>query len=292
MNTRLWTIRELLKVTTDYLSEKDISSPRLNAEVLLAYQLQIDRLRLYLNLDKPLTEKEISGYRALIKRRVERCPLQYITGTQEFWSLDFTVNRNVLIPRPETEILVEQALGILKKSSFNNDRPMILDLCTGSGVIAIVLAKELPQSRIWAADISSQAIEVANLNAERHNVSDRIQFRQGDLLSSVDELSFDMIVCNPPYVAIEEYPQLPKEVRDYEPRIALDGKKGGMFFIEKILQHAMDYLVSGGWILMEMAPLQTQHVIEYIACFKEYTNSRRIKDYGGYYRVVTAQVTH
>ncbi|HPQ29885.1 MAG TPA: peptide chain release factor N(5)-glutamine methyltransferase, partial [Desulfobacteraceae bacterium] len=247
MNTRLWTIRELLKVTTDYLCKKNITSPRLNAEILLAHQLQIDRLRLYLNLDEPLTEKEISGYRALIRRRAERYPLQYLTGTQEFWSLDFTVNRNVLIPRPETEILVEQALGIFKKDSFNTDRPMILDLCTGSGVIAIVLAKELPQSRIWAADISSQAIEVANLNAERHNVSDRIQFRQGDLLSSVDELSFDMIVCNPPYVAIEEYPQLPKEVRDYEPRIALDGKKGGMFFIEKILQHAMDYLVSGGW---------------------------------------------
>jgi release factor glutamine methyltransferase len=293
MRPKPWIIKELLKVTTDYLKEKQIESPRLTAEVLLAHQLNAPRVNLYLNFDQPLNESEISGYRALIKRRLRREPLQYITGVQEFWSSDFMVDQQVLIPRPESELLVEQAIKLVKSLAELQSRPArILDLGTGCGALAISLAKEVQDAQIWATDISAGAVKLARLNAKKHGVSDRIEFRQGELWQPLmkQDITFDIILSNPPYVDSEEYNDLPPEVRDYEPRLALDGLEGGMYYIERIIAGSPDFMNPGGWLFLEMAPDQTDNALKLIAEFKEaYGEKFRIKDYSQRYRVVCAQ---
>ncbi|MBW1779787.1 MAG: peptide chain release factor N(5)-glutamine methyltransferase [Deltaproteobacteria bacterium] len=292
MSPKTWHIKDLLKVSTDYLKNKGIENPRLNAEVLLAHQLNVERVSLYLNFDQPLTEKELSSYRKLIKRRLVHEPLQYITGSQEFWSLDFTVDRHVLIPRPETEIVVEQAI-MLAKTFEHVECPShkILDLGTGCGAIAVVLAKEIASARVWGTDISEEALRLAQRNANKHGVSDRLTFRQGDLWEALleKELRFDMIVSNPPYVSSEEYNDLPPEVRDHEPRRALDGRDDGMYYLEKIIRGAHDFLNPGGWIVLEMAPHQTERALAIMGRTGGYDRKARIKDYSRCYRVVTAR---
>jgi release factor glutamine methyltransferase len=290
MSPKTWQIKDLLKVSSDYLKEKGIENPRLNAEVLLAHQLHVERVDLYLNFDQPLTETELSSYRSLIKRRIDHEPLQYITGTQEFWSLSFAVDRRVLIPRPETEIIVEQAI-MLAKDFKKQDHPIkILDLGTGCGAIALVLAKEIPDARVWATDISDEALGVARRNALKHGVADRVSFCQGDLWEPLLEGAdrFDMIVSNPPYVSTEEYNDLSPEVRDYEPRQALEGREGGMYYLEKIIRGAHDFLNPGGWIILEMAPWQTQKALDIMARTGKYQQETQIKDYSRRYRVVMA----
>jgi len=292
MRPKAWNIRDLLRVATDYLKKKQIGSPRLDAEVLLACQLNVDRVTLYLNFDQPLTEKEISGYRTLIKRRLRREPVQYITGVQEFWSLDFMVNPQVLIPRPESELLLDLAINRVNVLAGLEDRPpKILDLGTGCGALVISLATEVPQSQIWATDISSGALKLAHLNAKKHGVLDRIKFRQGDLWEPLinQDVTFDIILSNPPYIASEKYDDLPPEVRDHEPRLALDGKRGGMYYIEKIIRGALDFINPGGRIILEMAPDQTEKALRLIGQIKGYGDSSRIKDYSHRYRVVMAQ---
>ncbi len=292
MKKKSWKIKGLLEAATGYLKEKNTPNPRLDAEVLLAHLLKVDRLNLYLNIDQPLTEKEVSGYRVLIKRRSNREPVPYITGIQEFWSLNFLVNPEVLIPRPETELLVEHALEQIKSTTrFENEGGEILDLGTGSGAVVVSLAKELPKTRLWAADTSVGALKIARLNADRHGVSDRIEFRKGDLLEALvdDPITFDMILSNPPYVASEDYHKLPPEVRDYEPRVALNGGKGGMFYINKIIKEGVAYLKEGGWLMLEMAPGQTEETLKLIGRTNGYGETERIKDYSHRYRVVVAQ---
>jgi len=287
-----WTIKDLLRVSTDYLEEKQIDSPRLTAEVLLAFQLEMSRISLYLNLDQPLNESEVSGYRELIRRRIQREPLQYITGVQEFWSLDFEVDPRVLIPRPETELLVEQAMAIHETLSTQNatiDR--ILDLGTGSGALAITLAKEIPDARIWATDISGGAINLAARNAEKHEVSDRIEFIQGDLWQPLMDqgIAFDLVVSNPPYVSDEEYQDLSPEVHDYEPRISLCGHENGLYYVQEIIKGCKDVLSPGGWLLMEMSPGQTEKALELIRSVETLEKGTRIRDYSHRYRVVATQ---
>lgn len=290
MQNNPWTIRGLLKVTTDYLQKKQIDAYRLTAEILLAHCLNITRMDLYLDLDRPLNDSEVSAYREAIRRRTSREPLEYITGMQEFWSLSFYVDKRVLIPRPETELLVEQAVDLWKKAALN-DNPRILDLGTGSGVLAVALAKEIPKARIWASDISEGAIEVARMNAQRNDVSDRIDFRHGDLLQPFahQDLAFDLIVSNPPYVSSEEYDALPPEVRDHEPGLALEGHQDGLFYIKRIIEQCPNFLRPGGWLLLEMAPGQTEKALELIDSIKAYSESARIKDYSRLYRVVRAR---
>ena len=292
MRRKSWIIKDLLNVTADYLKEKDVDSPRLTAEILLSHQLKTDRVNLYLNFDKPLTEHEISGYRSLIRRRLLHEPIQYITGTQEFWSLDFMVNPQVLIPRPESELLVEQAVKRFESDFAQQNRnPRILDLGTGSGVLAISVAKELPYARIWATDLSEGALNVARRNAEKHKLSDRIEFMCGDLWEPMTHLDFqfDLILSNPPYIASEDYGDLAPEIRDHEPRVALDGHEGGMYFIEKILQEGPVHLNPGGWLLMEMAPDQTERALLLAEHINGYGEMTRIKDYSHAYRVVAAR---
>ena len=292
MNQKSWTIKELLKITADYLKKKQIDSPRLTAEILLAHQLQTDRIYLYLNFDQPLTESEISGYRSFIRRRVAHEPVQYITGVQEFRSLEFMVDSHVLIPRPETELLVELAASRLKKQAGpRNCPPMVLDLGTGCGAIAISLAKEFQQVLFWAADISAEAIKLAKLNAKKHGVLNKIEFLQGDLLKPLlsKGLAFDIILSNPPYIASYEYIDLQPEVRDYEPRISLDGGEDGMLFIERIIMEAHNFMNPGGWLMLEMAPVQTAKAIMLAEKMSVYGKKERIRDLSHNYRVVILQ---
>ena len=287
-----WTIHELLKVTSDYLTQKGIESPRLSAEILLAHQLNLSRVKLYLNFDKPLGEEEVAGFRNLVRRRLRREPLQYITGHQEFWSLDFRVGPQVLIPRPETEVLVEQVLRLLKEEKVpDTDHPKILDLGTGCGAVAVSLALEIKSAALWATDKSEEALEIARLNAEKHGVAERVVFKMGDLWQPFEarDIRFDVIVTNPPYVDSRVLEALPCEVRDYEPRAALDGQEGGMFYIEKIILGSRDYLNPGAWVLIEMDPGQTRTAIELIEKSGLYAAWERVKDYSHRYRVVMAQ---
>ncbi len=284
-----WTIKELLNVAADYLLEKGIDSPRLAAEILLAHVLGVKRIDLYLDFERPLSSAEVSHFRGLIKRRLAREPLQYIIGHQEFWSLDFLVNQKVLIPRPETEVLVEQAIKYCRSNTQSpSDQLDVLDLCTGCGAIAISIAKEVPYTRVWATDISEEAISIAKTNAQRHGVMERIEFLVGHLFEPVREkgLQFHLIVTNPPYVAEEEYESLAPEIRDYEPRAALDGGAGGMVLIEEIINTAPDFLTSRGVLMIEMDPRQISRAKELIASVSGYGAVDVIKDYSGLDRIV------
>jgi release factor glutamine methyltransferase len=292
MGPNNWTIKDLLRVSTEYLKNKHFPSPRLDAELLLAHQLKLDRVSLYLRYDQPLNESEVSGFRSLIRRRLKHEPLQYITGVQEFWSLDFMVNPYVLIPRPESEVLVEEAIALIRGGFLpQNSGPKILDLGCGSGALAVSLATELSDVKIWATDISEEALGLARQNADRHEVLERIQFRRGNLWQALTEEDglFDIIVSNPPYVAIEEYDDLPPEVRDYEPRHALDGRDKGLFYIEKIIREGPDYLEPGGWIILEMSPSQIEWSFGLFEQIGIYSALKRIKDYSHSYRMLAAQ---
>lgn len=295
MTDKRWTVKELLYLTTNYLREKAIDSPRLCAEVLLSHQLKKTRVELYLGYDQPLRREEIAGFRSLVRRRVKREPLQYITGHQEFWSLDLVVNPAVMIPRPETEVLVEEALRLRQNGLLSDNlNPMILDVGTGSGAIAIALAKEIEGARIWASDISPEALQLAEENARRHNLGGRIRFCEGDLLEPFagSSAAFDMIVSNPPYIATEEFGALAPEIRYYEPRAALDGNEGGMRCIQRLIGESGPYLRDGGWLLVEMDPHQTERALNLIDSAQCFGYKERIKDYRDSYRMVKARKKH
>ena len=285
---KTWTIGRLLKVTSEYLKQKGIEGSRLSAEVLLAYLLNLTRIQLYLEFDRPLDEDEVSGYRALIKRRLNREPLQYITGVQEFWSLDFSVGPQVLVPRPESEVLVEGALSLLARGVVpHGEQPRVLDLCTGSGALAVALAGEVRNGLFWASDVEEGALHFAKSNASRHGVEKRVQFLIGDLWGPVRDrgLVFDLILSNPPYIRSDAVETLCPEVA-YEPRSALDGGEDGMFYIRKILLEGPAYLDPGGWILVEMDPEQTAEALRLMEQTGLYASWERIKDYSHRYRVV------
>ncbi|UCE34129.1 MAG: peptide chain release factor N(5)-glutamine methyltransferase [Deltaproteobacteria bacterium] len=297
MTQRTWTIKEILNVTSEFLRDKQIESPRLCAEVLLSFQLRKTRVELYLSFDQPLRDSEVAQYRALVKRRLNREPLQYITGRQEFWSLEFVVNPSVMVPRPETEILVEEALNLKKTNQLpegSGDQTRTLDLGTGSGAIAVSLAKEIEGAAFWATDISAEALAVARENAERHAVSGKITFCQGDLYKALEQPApaFDMIISNPPYIASDAFDTLPEEVRAYEPRIALDGHEKGMYFIERIIADAENHLKPGGWLLIEMDPGQTEQALALIGETRSLHRQERLMDYHKNYRMIKAQREH
>jgi release factor glutamine methyltransferase len=228
----LWTIIKILKVTTEFFSEKGLENPRLNAEQLLCHLLSLKRVDLYVQFERILTPEEVTAYREMIRRRSRREPLQYITGETEFMGLNFRLTPDVLIPRPETEILVEAVLKL--RGEITN--PRILDIGTGSGCIAVSLAHEWPEAQVTGLDISESALQMAEKNSELNNVSERVTFRPLDILTgSTGEEAFDIIVSNPPYIALEEMAGLDAEVRDYEPSIALTDGGDGTLFYRRIL---------------------------------------------------------
>ncbi|HZA49762.1 MAG TPA: peptide chain release factor N(5)-glutamine methyltransferase, partial [Myxococcaceae bacterium] len=244
-----------------HFEQKGIDSPRLTAEMLLAHVLSCDRIRLYVDLDRPMDRPELAATRSLIERRLAREPTQYLTGRQHFYGRAFAVDPSVLIPRPETELLVEAVLRTIPK-----DRPArLLDLCTGSGCIAVTLAAERPRAAVWATDLSDSACEVARRNAEALGVADRVAIREGDLFGPVaSEAPFDAIAGNPPYIARAQLAGLQAEVRR-EPVVALDGGQDGLTVICAIVGSARSHLRSGGWLALEIAEDQGPRVRELFA---------------------------
>ncbi len=286
------TVLELLNWSTNYLEDHRVENPRLNAELLLAHSLNLSREGLYMRLydrvegcDKEVLEK-------LIQRRISGEPLQYILEHQEFWSLDFKVDPRVLIPRPETELLVEQSLLILS-GIFSKRIPSVLEIGTGSGAIAIALAKELKNIFLVATDISTEALELAKQNARSAGVRQRIQFVNGDLFSPFQPLEervpFDLIVSNPPYIIRRKIDTLAKEVKNHEPRMALDGGEDGLAFYRRIIPEAHVYLREGGWLLLEVALGQSEDVSEMIEKGGSFLKPETIPDLSGIGRVVKAQ---
>jgi release factor glutamine methyltransferase len=258
MSSDTWTIRKVLTWTTQHFEKRQVDSPRLTAEVLLAYVLKADRVRLYVDLERPLSKEELASFRALIERRMGGEPTQYLTGVKEFYNRPFKVDARVLIPRPETELLVEAALHALPKDAPSQ----ALDVCTGSGCIAISLAAERPQATVLATDLSADACALARENAEKLGVGDRVSILQGDLFAPVPaDARFALIVSNPPYISSGEIPSLSAEVRR-EPHLALDGGADGLVVLRRVIEGARRLLQAGGLLAMEMAETQGSAVKE------------------------------
>jgi release factor glutamine methyltransferase len=277
-----WTVLKVLQWTTEYFRGKGLEQPRADAEVLLAHTLGIGRVQLYLDYDKPLSPEELARFRGFIRRRAAYEPAQYITGKQEFWSLDFEVTPSVLIPRPETEVLVEKALEI------RGDRHcLVLDVGTGSGAIAVALAHERKGIRVIAADKSWSAIEVARRNAVRNAVAEQIFFVVTDLFNAFEPRPlFDLIVSNPPYVSDTELLDLAPEIANYEPHSALrGGGKSGLALIRKILEEFHDYLKPEGSLLVEIGRGQAEILEEGILA-ELGGKFEFIEDYSGIRRVL------
>jgi release factor glutamine methyltransferase len=252
-----WTIKNLLAWTTDYLNSKGIPSARLEAQILLAHVLSCRRIELMVRYEEVPPESLRAQFRELVKRRVEHWPVAYLIGQREFYLLPFEVSPAVLIPRPETETLVLAALDLMKT------RPgaRVLDLGTGSGCIAISLAHQSPAAQVTAVDLSPDALEIARRNAHRHGVMERVTFLQGDLFKPVPAgAQFDVIVSNPPYVTCAELAELAPEVRDHEPRLALDGGTDGLNVYRRIAAEARPYLAPGGTVLVEHGYQQGESV--------------------------------
>jgi len=282
-----YTVRELLSISTQYLKEKGCASARLDAELLLGHVLAMSRLDLYLNLDKPLVSKEVDLYRECIGRRGRREPVAYITGTKEFYSLPFTVTPAVLIPRPETELLVEKVVQLGKACLAQGKQEVrILDLGTGSGAIAVTVALQDPAFRVTAVDVSAEALAVARQNAQHHEVAGQIEFVASDLYSQVDG-RFDIICSNPPYLTQEEMDSLQPEV-SFEPAAALAGGEDGLAFYRRIFPEAPPHLSSPGWVVVEIGAAQGSAVAE-AAAASGFVVEECLKDYGGRDRVVVAK---
>ncbi len=290
--TKSWTIDRLINWSTKYLEQKGVGSPRLNAEVLLSHLLGIERVELYLKADQSLNQTRFANFKSLITRRGHREPLQYLTGRQEFWSLDFKITEGVLIPRPETEILVEEAAKILGKEQSSISQPRILDLGTGCGVIGISLAKEIGSAWILATDICESALGVARENAARHQVEEKILFLCADLFNPLKDnhLCFNLIISNPPYIPSGGFNQLEPEVRNFEPRQALNGGEEGLEFLCRIADQADKFLLPGGWLLLEVGEGQAEKVAGLLKERGGYQAPMIVKDYSDQQRVVKAQI--
>lgn len=276
-----WRIKDLLEWTTRYFLDRGMQASRLEAEILLAHVLKKNRVYLYANYEEPVNQNERDTYREFIKRRTIGEPLAYIVGEKEFMSLAFKVSRDVLIPRPDTEILVETALSIAKTDKINK----ICDVGTGSGAIAISLAAYLPQAEIYAVDISPAALNIARENAARHNVT--VDFREGDLLEPfTNEVKFDMITANLPYITLAEVEDLETGVKDWEPRLALLAAGDGLDIYRRLAPQAYELLPPGGFVLCEIDPRQAEAARSMLQGFSEI---EIIKDGAGRDRVVKAR---
>jgi release factor glutamine methyltransferase len=283
---KIWTILELINETTGYFKKKSIESARLDAELLLAHCLNIERIQLYIAFERAVTEAELSLFRDMVRRRAAGEPVAYLTGYREFWSLKIRVRHGVLIPRPETELLVEEAIKLLKPW---DREAVILDLGTGSGAIAIALAGEIKNSVMYAADISPAALEVARRNIEAQGLTGRIRLVCGNGLAFVKQGElFDLIVSNPPYICSRDMETLAPEIKNHEPREALDGGEDGLRLYRQWIPQMPALLRSGGWAVFEIGSEQALSVSQLFrdAGFSDVTT---VKDYAGHNRAVIAQ---
>jgi release factor glutamine methyltransferase len=301
-STAPWTLGRLLQWTAEYLKNHGSGSPRLDAEVLLAEVLHCQRIKLYADFDAEPADPVRSAYRELVRRRAEGAPVAYLVGHREFYSLDFQVTPDVLIPRPESELLVVALLDAAKTFSHNSPLPLgegqevrdapvmrpleVLDVGTGSGILAVCAAKHLLRCRVTAVDVSAAALKVAAGNAKKHGVAERIEFLESNLLAAVPgEQRFDFILSNPPYIASGEWPALPPDVRNYEPKTALLAGPRGTEIIERLLPQAVARLNPGGFLLIEISPqiheavctlIRTQAGLELLPTIKDLARLPRV----------------
>ncbi len=291
MPSKMWSVVDLLDWTTGYFQQHGIPNPRLDAEVLLGHLLKKSRLQLYLHFEMPVFQEHLTPFRELIKKRIAHTPVSYLTNRKEFMSLDFYVDERVLIPRPETEQLVET---ILTAETENFQR--LLELGTGSGVIATCLAVQHSEWEIVATDISESALAVARKNAEIHACTAQIKFLSGDLFEPVaaicanGDAQFDWIVCNPPYIKNTERDTLRPDVRDHEPEIALFAGNDGLDVIRRLIAEAPKYLAPTGKLILEIGATQANTIRTLLEAESAYATYKLFKDYAGKERIVLASV--
>jgi release factor glutamine methyltransferase len=281
-----WTVGGLLDWTARFLAGKGSEFPRLDAEVLLAHTLGCRRIELYTRYDEAADADARERFRALVKRRVEGCPVAYLVGRKEFFGLEFEVGPAVLIPRPDTELVVVEALRLAKGMA----EPRVLDIGTGSGAIAVAVAHRHKGAKVTAVDLSPDALAVAERNAARHGVSGRVRCLRGDLFAPLPAGErFDLILSNPPYIAREDIPGLPVGVRHYEPSLALDGGPGGFEVFERLVAEAPDFLEAGGHLVVEIGSPQEGPARERIGGRKGFALAATVHDYSGHPRVLRAR---
>jgi release factor glutamine methyltransferase len=284
-----WTVGRLLSWTTEFLGRHGAENPRLDAEVLLAHARNCRRIDLYVAFDEVPNEQTLTAFRDSVRRRSSGVPVAYLVGHREFYALDFEVTPDVLIPRPETELLVVALLDWVKKLSEKSELLQIADVGTGSGILAVCAAKYVPTARVTAMDISPAALAVARRNADRHGVAERIDFVESNLLANLpNQLRFDAIVSNPPYVSTSEMAELPADVRDHEPRMALEAGEQGTEVVERLVMEAADRLNAGGFLAIEISPMIAERVEQFIRDHGRFTLLPTLRDLAGHARVVQA----
>jgi release factor glutamine methyltransferase len=283
-------LKDVLTSAVDRLTAARVGSPRMNAELLLMFTLECDRAYLFAHPERELTVEEQDRFEESLTQRARGVPAQYITGHQEFWGMDFIVSPAVLIPRPETEHVIETVLQLVEKDDGGKASPpgpiQIVDVGTGSGSIALALAKELPRAEIHATDISAAALDVAHANAARHQLENRIHFHQTDLLQGFDPGTFDFVVSNPPYVGESEEDEVQLEVRKFEPRNAVFAGPTGLEVIERLIPQAHTMLKPDGWLVIEISG-SIAHGVKRL--LNDWRQVQIVNDLQGIARVVAAQ---
>jgi release factor glutamine methyltransferase len=280
-------LRDALSEAVEMLERNDVGSPRMNAEVLLMLTLNCDRTFLFGHPERELSEDEETRYASYIRERARGVPSQYITGHQEFWGLDFIVTPAVLIPRPETEHIVEVVKELAGLMEFSGRRPKLIDVGTGSGAIAIALAKELPAAEVMAVDLSAEALEVTKLNAVRLEVADRVRIAKSDVMAEVErDGSFDFVASNPPYVALSEADKVQDVVKKFEPKMAVFAGEHGFDVIDRLIPQAHEALRPGGYLVMEIGYSMSQATMDRLA---DWEDVHAVPDLAGIPRVVVAR---
>ncbi len=301
-----WTIQRLLSWITEYFTEKEIDSPRLSAEILLSHALGLKRIELYTQFDKLVDKEPLRQLHALVKRAGQDEPVAYLTGKTEFYSIELNVTPACMIPRPETELLVERAIEFLRARTAENatmqddlisggthtGAQFVCDLCTGSGCIAVAIARNFPGTRIIATDISDAALHVAAANVEKHHLKERITLLCGDLFDplvpQLDTSKFDLIVCNPPYVSAPEFEALERNVKDYEPKLALFAGNDGLDIYRRIIEKADLFLKPDAALMLEIGYAQGPAVRELLEQTGAFAEIEIEKDFHNNDRIVTA----
>lgn len=283
-----WTVGGLLEWTARFLAQKRAEFPRLDAEVLLAHALGCRRIDLYGERHAQVAPEDVrKPFKDLVRRRIEGCPVAYLVGRKEFFSLPLEVSPAVLIPRPDTELVVVEFLNLAK----GMERPRVIDIGTGSGNIAVAVARQHPGAHVTAVDLSAEALAVAARNAARYGVAERVHFVQGDLFEPIPAgQPFDFVLSNPPYIAREDLERLPPGVRDYEPRLALDGGPGGYAVFERLIDRARDYLAPGGHLIVEIGLPQEELARRRLEALVDYELAPTVHDYSGHPRVLRARL--
>lgn len=288
--TQTWTVLRLLEWTTDFFRQRGSDAPRLEAEILLAHARGCERIALYTAFDQVPDDEQLTAFREMVRRRGEGAPVAYLVGYREFYSLRLRVSEDVLIPRPETEHVVIEALDAAKsmRTDAASEPPLaIADVGTGSGAIAIALAKHLDNIQVFAVDSSEAALEIAAYNVRQHELQSTVELGKSDLLDSFEpNTRFDIICSNPPYVSEAEYAELPSNVRDHEPREALVAGPNGTEVIEQLLRVAPQRLREGGRMIVELSPMIAEQCLAFAAAQKALSGARLVKDLAGQQRLL------